>query len=418
MAPAGDDGHGPPTLKFIPSALLLLFAASFFSVWLLDRRRRHLLLFALAFLSVSAGTVVQFALWPADIGLNALACAVLYTAGPLFLAEGVLVRSARSMAPAEHAAWLILIVGLLGYFYYVQDDLQIRACALNLGMAGIVFSAAWKLRHLARGSAIDKALLWLLSGLATTFVLRTILTGGSVPTSDIAAFFESPFWLWAQFAMSVLGVGMGLALLVVVCADVVLGLKAERDSDLLTSLLNRRGLEARALEVLPAAVQSPLSVVACDIDRFKAINDRFGHAAGDRVLAAVAGLIRQRVRARDLVARIGGEEFVILLRDCSLDDAYALTEKLRLEIAGLAFAGLPAGFATTCSFGIVTCRPGEALWDAIGRADTILYAAKHAGRNRTLTEASDRPGALPGRAPSRWSPAIMPAVTPTGTAGA
>ena len=405
-------------MTFIPSALLLLFAASFFSVWLLDRRRRHLLLFALAFLSVCAGTVVQFALWPADLGLNSLACAVLYTAGPLFLAEGVLVRSARSMPLAEHAAWLALMVGLLGYFYYVEDDLRIRACALNLGMAGIVFSAAWKLRPLMRGSAIDKALLWLLLGFAATFVLRTLLTGGSVPTDDIHAFFQSPFWLWAQFAMSVLGVAMGLGLLVVVCADVVLGLKAERDSDLLTSLLNRRGLEARALEVLPAATRNALSVVACDIDRFKAINDRFGHAGGDTVLAAIAGLIRQRVRSCDHVARIGGEEFVILLKDCALDDAYALTEKLRAEIAGLAFAGLPAGFTATCSFGIATCRPGEALWDAIGRADTLLYAAKHAGRNRTLTEAHQPGPGMPDRASAPWPPAILPAKAPTGSAGA
>lgn len=198
------------------------FAASFFSVWLLDRRRRHLVLFSLAFLSVSAGTVVQLALWPSDIGLNSLACAVLYTAGPLFLAEGVLSRSGKRMPLLEHAAWMALMVGLLGYFYYVVDNLQIRACALNLGMAGIVLSAAWKLRHLTRGSTIDKAMLWLLSGLSLTFVVRTLLTGGSVPTSDIAAFFESPFWLWAQFAMSVLGVAMGLGLLVVVCADVVL----------------------------------------------------------------------------------------------------------------------------------------------------------------------------------------------------
>jgi diguanylate cyclase (GGDEF)-like protein len=381
------------TLKFIPSALLLLFAASFFSVWLLDRRRRHLVLFSLAFLSVSAGTVVQLALWPSDIGLNSLACAVLYTAGPLFLAEGVLSRSGKRMPLLEHAAWMALMVGLLGYFYYVVDNLQIRACALNLGMAGIVLSAAWKLRHLTRGSTIDKAMLWLLSGLSLTFVVRTLLTGGSVPTSDIAAFFESPFWLWAQFAMSVLGVAMGLGLLVVVCADVVLGLKSERDSDLLTSLLNRRGLEARAVEVLSGAVRNPLSVVACDIDRFKSINDRFGHAAGDVVLSTVAGIIREQVRVKDLVARIGGEEFVILLRDCSTDDAYMLTEQLRAAIASCELAGLPAGFKVTCSFGIVECRAGEDLWDAIGRADKMLYAAKHAGRNRTLAEGARLPRA-------------------------
>ena len=373
--------------------MLLLFAASFFSVWLLDRRRRHLVLFSLAFLSVSVGTVVQFALWPSDIGLNTLACAVLYTAGPLFLAEGVLVRSGKRMLVVEHAAWMTLVVGLLGYFYYAEDNLQLRACLLNLGMAGIVLSSAWQLRHLMCGSAIDRALLWMLSGLSLTFVLRTLLTGGSVPINDVSAFFESPFWLWAQFAMSVLGVAMGLGLLVVVCADVVLGLKAERDSDLLTSLLNRRGLETRAVQLFSGAIHQAVSVVACDIDRFKSINDRFGHAAGDSVLATVAETIRRCVRGRDLVARIGGEEFVILLRNCTVDDAYVLTEQLRREIAACDLAGLPEGFRVTCSFGIVESQSGEQLWDAIGRADKMLYAAKHAGRNRTVADRGELPAA-------------------------
>jgi diguanylate cyclase (GGDEF)-like protein len=380
-------------LKFIPSVLLLLFAATFLCIWLLDRRNWHLLLFALAFLTISAATVVQFALWPADVGYNTIACAVLYSAAPLFLVQGVLMRSGKSMARAEQALWFGGIVAILTFFYYVHNDLAVRVYALNFGMGGILLSGAWKLRHLVLGNVVDRGMLWLLLGLGATFVGRTLLTGGTVPSRDVDAFFQSAFWVWAQFAMSVLGVAMGLALVVVACADVILALKAERDSDPMTGLLNRRGLQGKTQRLFAKGVGKPLSIVACDIDRFKSINDSFGHAGGDVVLSSLARVIKSKLRAGDIAARTGGEEFVIVLKDAPVDDAFGLVETLRREIANVRFAGMPGDFAVTCSFGIAKLHAGEGLWDAIGRADKVLYAAKRAGRNRTFAEGLQLPHA-------------------------
>lgn len=379
-------------MKFIPSALLLLFAATFFCVWLLERRRRHLLFFSLAFAAVGSATIVQFALWPPDIGYNTIVSAMLYAAGPLLLVEGALARSSRSMPAALHAAWFAAIVGLLCYFYFVDNNLQVRVYALNIVMGSIILSGAWKLKDLMRGNVIDRAMVWLLLGLGLTFFARVLLDGNSVPTDDVDAFFESKFWIWAQFSMSLIGAALGLGLLVVACADIVLALKSERDTDPLTGLLNRRGLQGREARLLSARRGKPLGVVACDIDRFKDINDRFGHAAGDLVLATFAGIMRKRLRAGDVAARTGGEEFIMAL-NCSLDQAYSLTEKLRREIASAHFSGLPQDFAVTCSFGIAKAHPGEGLWDVIGRADKILYAAKRAGRNRTFAEGLQLPSA-------------------------
>ena len=379
-------------MQFIPSALLLLFAVTFFCVWLIERQRRHLMLFALSFLSFAVATFVQLALWPSDIGYNSVVTSVLYSAGPLLLVEGVLARSGKSMPLVEHAVWFAGIVGALYYFYYVDNDLQVRVYVLNLGMAFIFLSGVWKIRRLVRGGMLDRAVFWLLLGLATTFILRTLLTGGSVPKDNIPEFFESEFWIWAQFTMSVLGVAMGLGLLVVACADVIVALKAERDSDPLTGLLNRRGLQGKASRLLALGRRKQLSIVACDIDRFKTINDRFGHATGDMVLASFASIVRRKLRAGDVAARTGGEEFIMVLNN-SVDDAFSLTERLRREIAGARFASLPADFVVTCSFGIVEFHRGEGLWDAIGRADKILYAAKRAGRNRTFAEGLQLPSA-------------------------
>lgn len=379
-------------LQFIPSALLLLFAVTFLCVWLLERRRRHLLFFSLAFAAVGGGTIVQFALWPPDIGYNTIVSAMLYAAGPLLLVEGVLARSGRSMPLALHATWFSAIVGLLCYFYYVDNNLQIRVYTLNIGMGCIILSGAWKLRDLVNGNATDRAMVWLLVGLGLTFFVRVLLDGSSVPSDNIDAFFESEFWVWAQFTMSVLGVGMGLGLLVVVCADIVLALKTERDSDPLTGLLNRRGLQGRTPRLL-AAGREPLSIVACDIDRFKAINDRFGHAVGDVVLSTFANIIKAKLRVGDIAARTGGEEFVIVMKNAPVVEAFLLTERLRRAIADVRFDELPQDFAVTCSFGIAEFHAGEELWDAISRADKILYAAKRAGRNRTFAEGLQLPSA-------------------------
>ena len=380
-------------MQFIPSALLLLFAVTFFCIWLIERQRRQFLLFALSFLAFAVATFMQFALWPSDIGYNTIMTSALYSAGPLLLVEGVLARSSRSMPRSEHAAWFTAIVGTLLYFYYVENDLQVRVYVLNLGMAFIFLSGVWKIRQLMRGGVLDRAVFWLLLGLAATFIVRTLLTGSSVPKDNIPEFFQSDFWIWAQLTMSVLGVAMGLGLLVVASADVILALKAERDSDPLTGLLNRRGLQGKAPRLLALGRRRPLSIVACDIDRFKAINDRFGHAAGDVVLSTIAGIIRSKLRAGDIAARTGGEEFVIVMKDASVDDAFSLTERLRREIANVRFANMPEDFAVTCSFGIAQFHPGEGLWDAIGRADKVLYAAKRAGRNRTFAEGLQLPSA-------------------------
>ncbi|MBE1206901.1 GGDEF domain-containing protein [Aminobacter carboxidus] len=380
-------------MQFIPSALLLLFAVTFFCIWLIERQRRQLLLFALSFLAFGVATFMQFALWPSDIGYNTIMTSTLYSAGPLLLVEGVLARSGRSMPRGEHAAWFAAIVGTLLCFYYVENDLQVRVYVLNLGMAFIFLSGVWKIRQQMRGGVLDRAVLWLLFGLAATFIARTLLTGSSVPKDNIPEFFQSDFWIWAQLTMSVLGVAMGLGLLVVASADVILALKAERDSDPLTGLLNRRGLQGRAPRLLALGRRRPLSIVACDIDSFKSINDRFGHAAGDAVLQTFARIVKAQMRAGDVAARTGGEEFVIVMKDAPVGDAFTLAERLRRMIADTRFAGLPADFAVTCSFGIAEFHGGEGLWDAIGRADKILYAAKRAGRNRTFAEGLQLPNA-------------------------
>lgn len=123
-----------------------------------------------------------------------------------------------------------------------------------------------------------------------------------------------------------------------------------------------------------------------DLDHFKSINDRYGHAAGDVALQAAARLLREHQRGADLAARLGGEEFAMLLPETDLDGAAALAERLRAGCEALRLdvpGGALTGVRVTMSVGAVSCGVDDkSLDDVLRRTDAALYRAKHAGRNR------------------------------------
>lgn len=162
--------------------------------------------------------------------------------------------------------------------------------------------------------------------------------------------------------------------------------KAVRDP--LTGLYNKRVLGERLAEELALARRSgrPLSLLVIDIDHFKGINDRWGHATGDQVLQGVGGVLAEALRIEDLAARYGGEEFVVLLRDTPEGLARRVGERMREAIAGLRFPVGAETVAVTASMGLATtAEPGiRGAEDLFQRADQRLYAAKRGGRDRLV----------------------------------
>ena len=154
-------------------------------------------------------------------------------------------------------------------------------------------------------------------------------------------------------------------------------------TDPLTQLANRRYFDERILEMVSLANRKsqPLSLIMTDIDRFKSVNDNYGHDAGDRVLQGYAGLMKNITRAEDLVARFGGEEFIVLLPLTTIRQAHALAERIRTALSGCDLLG--NGRLVTASFGVCQFVAGERIETFIKRADTALYQAKASGRNRT-----------------------------------
>ena len=155
-------------------------------------------------------------------------------------------------------------------------------------------------------------------------------------------------------------------------------------TDSLTGCYNRRYLDERLREEVARSHRSgdPLSVIITDVDHFKRINDTFGHAAGDHVLREMAKILQQEMRAAiDWVARLGGEEFVILFPDTPLGAASIIAERLRVAVSETIFLHERKELRVTASFGVATLAAADGAGSFLARADAALYRAKAAQRN-------------------------------------
>lgn len=157
-------------------------------------------------------------------------------------------------------------------------------------------------------------------------------------------------------------------------------------TDSLTGLLNRR----RLMEVADKAVakarrfEAPLSVILCDVDFFKLVNDEHGHGAGDIVLQRVSQLLAEQAREYDSVCRWGGEEFLVLLPETTLENAGIIADRIRQSLTTLNIDIGTAALKITMTMGVAELGATEMLTDAVNRADEALYIGKSSGRNKAV----------------------------------
>ena len=167
-------------------------------------------------------------------------------------------------------------------------------------------------------------------------------------------------------------------------------LSALMNRDSLTGLLNHINLKLSLEREISQAVRraSRLSFVMLDIDKFKLVNDTYGHPVGDQVIKSLARLLAQRLRKGDVAARYGGEEFALILPDTSAEETYKLIEDLRLQFSKIIYSDTKGDFNTTFSAGIASSPPHNNMDQLITAADKALYKAKHQGRNQIILDVS------------------------------
>lgn len=292
--------------------------------------------------------------------------------------------------------WHLRFVGWIGgtLLAVLLIDTLLLAPAPTAGHAALIVSCGLALLTLLNGLALlqakppRSALLYTLAVgnllMAVTAALRVYTL---LAVEGIAAFSPLPsnqMMFHVAYLLMLLN-GFGFLLLVKQGSDEELRRLSATDG--LTGLSNRRAFTTLAQHMQRSSRRtgSTNSLILLDLDHFKHVNDTYGHAAGDAMLKAVAARIRNVMRDPDVCARLGGEEFAVVLPDASVDDAIKAAERLRDAIAGIRIdAYREDAPLVTMSAGVTELRTDETLGNALARADAALYAAKRAGRNRVV----------------------------------
>ena len=373
---------------FIVPAVMVAFASAFL---LTSRWAGKLALFWAAglFAAACGFAVPTLPLPPPVLALtaNALFLFTAFAYGHALLLQ--LGRPTQWRGRAVVAALCYLVIASAIFRGDLQTELMLADLAWVLLLAWPLLRALPHARTAAHRALVAVIGVIALESLVRVVAIGWLVTAGSGPE----AFFTSPYAAFAQATAGILVAVFGLVALGNIVQTIVDGFRRDAERDPLTGLLNRRGLDRAGAGYDPQ--KGAVSVIQCDLDHFKRINDTYGHAAGDQVLQRVAALILDIVPADAAVARFGGEEFVVLLGNMRLADAGMLAHRMRMALGNLAWHEIGMAEQLTASFGVAQWSPSDyALADALGRADAALYLAKAEGRNQVYLE-SRRPFAVP-----------------------
>jgi len=256
----------------------------------------------------------------------------------------------------------------------------------------------WRARHEPLVSRWPAIVLFFTNG--AMYLLRTPLNA-LLHENEADAILSSAWLSVLSFEAFLMTIATAFILLAMSKERTELRHKTAAMTDPLTGLLNRRAFlqDAETLMQQQIARDRPIAVLLIDLDHFKSINDRFGHAVGDKVLQIFAKTTRAALRQTDLVGRLGGEEFTVVLADAGIDNAYLVADRLRKAFAAAAAVVDGETIYATASIGVsVIVDPRQDLAKLITLADQALYLAKARGRNRVeiapievMDEAPKRP---------------------------
>ena len=375
-----------PTLSFVAVCIAALLGLFLTFTWVQQRDVRALAWWGAAYLigasAMALGTAPTHLLRvPPEVSaaLIFIACGMIW--------NGIRLFQGRRLLPfavfAGAVVWL-----LLSPFPAFAEGSSARIVLSAVVVSGYTFAIAFELGRERRKPLYSPTRMVVVPCLHAGIFLLPLLMSAFLP--EMAA----GRWL-TVFTLETLIYAVGAAFIVLMMVQdrQVHIYRTAAETDFLTRLLNRRAFreEAQALCVRQAARREPVTLLMFDLDHFKSINDRFGHALGDSALQVFAEVARSSMRAGDIIARLGGEEFAAIV-PAPLETAVKIAERVRanFERAGVTIDGRPVG--ATVSIGVACAvEPVVNIDDLLSRADDALYGAKHAGRNRVRTTEDEMP---------------------------
>ena len=280
----------------------------------------------------------------------------------------------------------------------VDRHMGISTALIPIAAAVTLFLSALaiiKHREKSRPAEIAAAIMIAMFGLTQILASALTLMQGRLGDEVYSALFIRLNFLTLPAGYT----GMVIFIVAMLASDLLEQSKEIAIQDQLTDMLNRRGVSEYGAKAYATArrLDRPVAVIMSDIDRFKKINDKFGHATGDLALVHFANILKIKRRVEDILARVGGEEFALILPGTKLEDAMQIADDLcrRLEESPFEIDGV--SHTMTASFGVASLSSKDScLSDVIVRADRALYRSKRAGRNRVDLESSQFMRAIDG----------------------
>jgi len=379
------------TVMVCTAVVSAILAGTMASLYLGDVRRKSSLYWCGAGMSFLLSNLIAILAVRFDIGdsLHPMLPNAFYITGHAALtvgvAEYVYGRHYRAIIP-----FTFFTVLLLHLFPLFEQSVDIRMVILSpvmLMFDGAALTSIWRYSRQTNHKACWPFIATLLFFM-TQMIIRTIvlLDSDNTLALESSELIQTVGSLAVIIFISILTVSF-IALL---SWDNMVLLKRASETDFLTGWLNRKALASIASKAFREVKQrhSALGIVLFDIDHFKKINDTHGHHIGDKVLQHVSQLARETSKRKDACFRIGGEEFVVLLEDTSIQELHQVSELIRVEIEKTHWIEKNTKISTTVSVGSALSQDGDKEWnDILGRADNALYSSKRKGRNcATVTE--------------------------------
>lgn len=380
-----------------PSIALVLAAAALM-FWLYQRPHPCLATMAVGYTGTALGFLLQYFPLPLGFAATKITSNVGFLAGGACIMGAVVLCCGRRVPVAAFGA--LGAAGLAAFLWalLVVPDLTWRVYAVNFALGGMSLVTAAQVRRARRDRPAERVLFVLMLLASASLLGRTVLVmtlHGAY--SSYQEFYNSTYWTSQMLMHAVLLLLIALAIFSATALDVMEGLTADARTDPLSLLLNRRGFEERVAELLDRSGRAglPVALVLADLDHFKAVNDLYGHWAGDRVIADFAARLETAAGGAGVVGRLGGEEFAVMLPLADAAAARMLAEGVRASLSAGGIDGVPPDMRVTASFGVAVRSGTEGLGQMMRRADAALYEAKQNGRDSVVVCGSRQEAARP-----------------------
>jgi len=373
-----------------------IFAVAFGAVATTNRTARGAGWVAAGYAMGIVDVALEFVLrWQVDPLAPAIGIFLAYLAALTACLRGV--ASQYGVAPpwkAMAAIWLASLVAI-PVIFAPPFDWAVQALLYQGPYTAMQGLMGWVVFRSARRQRLDLLLVGLNVVAALSYLSKPLIAWmvGGAPSHE--GYMTTVYAAISQSIGSVTLVAVALVLLLVMMRDTTAEMEARSQTDVLSGVLNRRGFDVHAERLLADARRTggPLTLVTADLDHFKAINDGYGHAVGDEVIALFAALLQRSVAGEAAVGRLGGEEFAVLLAGADLGAARLYAEEVREALSTHALSRLGLDRAVTASFGVAQMVPEDGLSELSRRADAALYRAKGSGRNRVNLALGELPAA-------------------------